>query len=192
VKSSRGESEVPVVLFVYMNPFYGFGLEVLAKMAAETGVDGLLITDVVDNEFQDISRILEDQGLDLISLVAPNTKTSRMERILAGARGFAYAISTIGITGNEKDLGVEANVRGARARKNTGIPIAVGFGIISRDDVENVLEYADAAVVGSAIVKQIGRAADPSECVKRVEMLVTDLFSKPSSRFVARQLQVDQ
>ena len=88
-------------------------------------------------------------------------------------------------------MGVEAKELVARARKYTDIPIAVGFGIASREDVENVLEYADAAVVGSAIVRQIGKAADPSECVERVEMLVTDLFSKPGSQSVAGQLQAD-
>ena len=155
VSKARKRTEVPIVLFGYMNPFLAFGLDRLCESCAQAGVDGLLVTDVVDGEFAKLSGLLAASDLDLISLVAPTTTDERLERIASHARGFMYAVSRTGVTGPGNDFSSSAENLVARLRKVTELPVAVGFGISTADQVSGVQEYADAAVVGSAIVKVI-------------------------------------
>ncbi|MEJ7624928.1 MAG: tryptophan synthase subunit alpha [Pyrinomonadaceae bacterium] len=170
----RASSDVPLVLFSYFNPIMSYGIKTFADAASAYGIDGLLLTDVVDDEANTISDILNEKGIDLISLIAPTTGDKRLRRICSGARGFLYAIARAGVTGarTEAATGAEALVR--RARKFTNLPIAVGFGISSRGQVENVWEYADAAIVGSAIVAEI-EGSRPGDEVANVERLVREL-----------------
>jgi len=176
VSEVRKETDVALVLFSYLNPLYRFGFEKLAADAADAGVDGVLVTDAVDEVAFVISQVLNSRGLDLISLIAPTTSDARLERIAACARGFIYAVSRAGVTGTQSETSASAEGLVARARKFSDLPIAVGFGISTRQQVEEVWRYADAAVVGSAIVAEIERSIPNGNAVERVTDFVRGLL----------------
>jgi tryptophan synthase alpha chain len=176
VRDIRRDSEVPIVLFSYLNPIYRYGIERLADDAKEAGVDGVLVTDAVDEVAFVISQVLSSHGLDLISLIAPTTSDERLERIAAGAAGFLYAVSRAGVTGARNETSSAAEQLVARARRYTDLPIAVGFGISTRQQIEEVWRYADAAVVGSAIVAEIERSIPERNTVERVTDFVRALL----------------
>ncbi len=172
----RESSDVPIVLFSYLNPLYQFGLERLASDAADAGIDGILVTDAVDEEAAEIDAILRSNGLDLISLIAPTTSDERLAKIAANASGFLYAVSRAGVTGARSETSSAAEELVRRARKFTDLPVAVGFGISTRSQIEEVWEYADAAVVGSAIVAEIERSIPLGNVPERVRAFVASLL----------------
>ncbi|MEK7855773.1 MAG: tryptophan synthase subunit alpha, partial [Acidobacteriota bacterium] len=138
----RKETDVPIVLFSYLNPLYRYGIEQLAEDAATAGVDGVLVTDVVDEEASQIGRIVGGSGLDLISLVAPTTSDERLKVIAENASGFIYAVSRAGVTGAQDSTSSSAEILFDRVRRFTDLPVAVGFGISTRQQIEDVWQYA--------------------------------------------------
>ena len=176
VKRVRARTEVPIVLFSYFNPLFRYGVERLADEAAAAGVDGILITDVVDAESDEIRSIFDSRRLDLISLIAPTTTDHRLSDICHNARGFVYAVSRAGVTGASSSASDSAEELVLRARQFTELPIAVGFGVSTREHVEKVWRYADAAVVGSAIVSELEGSSDPSDAVERLRRFVGGLL----------------
>lgn len=176
VRDLRREIDTPIVLFSYLNPLFRYGFEKLAADAADAGVDGVLITDAVDEVAFVASQMLRSRGLDLISLIAPTTSDQRLERISAMASGFIYAVSRAGVTGAQSETSSTAEELVKRAREFTDLPIAVGFGISTRAQIENVWHYADAAVVGSAIVTEIERSIPDGNTVERVSEFVRGLL----------------
>jgi len=182
VERFREKSDTPIVLFSYLNPLLRYGFDKLAETALQIGVDGILVTDAIDEEARAISKTLAARNIDLISLIAPTTTDERLKNICDNASGFIYAVSRAGVTGARAEVSEAAETLVRRARKFTDLPIAVGFGISTRDQVQDVWRYADAAVVGSAIVAEIERSAS-SDPVKRVEEFLTQLlpqFAKAS------------
>ncbi len=175
VRQSRKKTDVPIVLFGYLNPFLQFGIDKLRTDAKTVGVDGLLITDIIGDEFIEMSDNFAHSDIDLISLVAPTTNDKRLAKIASAARGFVYAISRAGVTGTRDDLSSGAKQLVERTRKVTNLPIAVGFGVSTNEHVNEVLEYADAAVVGSAIVSVIEKS-DKDKVVKNVGEFVSGLL----------------
>ena len=171
----RQTSNVPIVLFSYLNPLLRFGFDRLCERAESVGIDGVLITDVTGNEARSIGRTLHARGIDLISLIAPTTSDERLAEISESARGFIYAVSRAGVTGARSDVSSDARSLVERARKFTDLPIAVGFGISTAGQMADVWEYADAAVVGSAIVSVIESSAGTESPVDAVERLVRGL-----------------
>lgn len=186
VRDIRKETDTPIVLFSYLNPLFRYGFERLAADAADAGVDGVLVTDAVDEVAFVVSQVLRSRGLDLISLIAPTTSDDRLGRIAQGAGGFIYAVSRAGVTGARSDTSSTAEALVARARKYTDLPIAVGFGISSRDQIDEVWRYADAAVVGSAIIAEIERSIPTGETVERVTKFVRALL--PEVAFDAAEI----
>ena len=172
----RKQSDVPIVLFSYFNPILRFGLEDFQKAALNAGIDGVLLTDVIEIEAAAISERFAANGIDLISLIAPTTTDERLETICKTAHGFIYAVSRAGVTGAREKTSAEAEKLVRRARAFTGLPIAVGFGISTRDQIEDVWKYADAAVVGSAIVAEIERSNSPKEVLPNVEEFIRILL----------------
>jgi len=169
----RKHSDVPLVLFSYFNPILRFGPEDFVGAAAESGIDGVLLTDVIEDEATVISKQFAEHNIDLISLVAPTTTDERLETICKNARGFIYAVSRTGVTGAREGTSAEAEKLVNRARQFTDLPIAVGFGISTAEQITDVWRYADAAVVGSAIVSVIEKATDP---VAEVEKFLRHLL----------------
>jgi tryptophan synthase alpha chain len=168
VAEARRETDVPVVLFSYYNPLMQFGVERLGEEAARAGVDGVLVTDLVPEESEQLNSSLARHGLSQIFLVAPTSTDTRLRMVAERASGFIYAVSRAGVTGARTELSVEAERLVARVRGVSSLPVAVGFGITSATQVAEVWRYADAAVVGSAIVAEIERLAGTPDLVTRI------------------------
>jgi tryptophan synthase alpha chain len=176
VREFRSSHETPIVLFGYLNPLIQYGLERFRDDAADVGIDGVLITDVVDNEAIEIGNLLAEKGIDLISLVAPTTSDDRLEHITNHARGFIYAVSRAGVTGARNEISDSAERLVSRVQRFTDLPVAVGFGISTREQIEATWKFADAAVVGSPIVSEIGNAKNTDDAVERVRTFVRGLL----------------
>jgi tryptophan synthase alpha chain len=159
VRRIRQSSQVPLVLFSYFNPILQFGLEKFAAAAAESGADGVLVTDLTPEESEDYRRILKARGLDTIFLAAPTSTDERLQKIAACSSGFLYLISRTGVTGAKDALPDDLPALLRRAHRFTQLPIAVGFGISLPGQVSVLGGLADAAVVGSALVAEIEKAA---------------------------------
>jgi tryptophan synthase alpha chain len=154
----RTKTDVPLVLFSYLNPILQIGLERFARETATAGADGVLVTDATPEEFEAERLVLRAAGLDTIFLAAPTTTPARLARIAAASSGFLYLISRAGVTGERDALPADLPELIRRVRAATSLPIAVGFGISQPGHVSVLGGLADAAVVGSALVAEIERA----------------------------------
>ena len=154
----RTHTQVPLVLFSYFNPILQMGLERFAKSAAQSGVDGVLATDLPPEEAADYRSILHSSRLDTIFLVAPTSTDLRIEQIAEASSGFLYVVSRAGVTGARDALPAELPALVRRVRKFTTLPVAVGFGVSLPTHITVLGGIADAAVVGSALVGEIEKA----------------------------------
>ena len=157
------DDRTPVVLMGYANPIEAMGVEAFAERAGQSGVDGVLVVDYPPEEAQELLRACEPRGIDMIFLMAPTTTETRMREIAAVARGYIYYVSLAGVTGaRHLDLAaVEDKLK--QLRKATRLPIGVGFGIRDGVTARRVAEFADAVVIGSALVARM--EAEPSRAV---------------------------
>ncbi|MGD8866229.1 MAG: tryptophan synthase subunit alpha [Gemmatimonadales bacterium] len=149
------KSQVPVVLFSYLNPILRYGPERFVADAGAVGAAGLLLTDLPLGEDSDLESILGSGGLEWVRLIAPTTPVERRSRILQAAQGFVYYISRTGVTGERERLRQELTSEVGALRQQTNLPIAVGFGISSPDQARAVASAADGVVVGSALVRTL-------------------------------------
>ncbi|MCA1564823.1 MAG: tryptophan synthase subunit alpha [Acidobacteria bacterium] len=168
IADARRETDVPIVLFSYYNPLLQFGAERLCAEARRAGVDGMLVTDLAPEEATEFAATLRAHELDLIFLVAPTSTDERLRRIAERASGFIYAVSRAGVTGVQSRSSAEAGQLVGRVRAVTELPVAVGFGISTREQVADVWRYADAAVVGSAIVAEMEKRGDAPDLVAHI------------------------
>jgi len=152
-----------LVIFSYLNPILRFGLSRFADAAAKAGVDGVLLTDMIIEEAGEYLAEMERVNLAPIFLAAPTSPDARLKAIAAHSKGFVYAISRTGITGKQQNLTADAAALVARIRRWTRLPVAVGFGISHAEHVTQVATFADAAVIGSAIVELIELSARSTE-----------------------------
>ena len=148
-----------LVIFSYLNPMLRYGLKKFADDAKAAGVDGVLAIDMIVEEAAEYLAEMSRVDLAPIFLAAPTSPDARLEAIAAHTKGFVYAISRTGITGTQQSLTSDAAALVERVRRWTGLPVAVGFGISNAEHVAQVAEFADAAVVGSAIVELIERVS---------------------------------
>jgi tryptophan synthase alpha chain len=186
VKCLRPKTEVPLMLFSYFNPVLQMGLEAFADAAAAAGADGVLITDLTPEEAGAYRRVVLARGLDTIFLAAPTTTDQRLQRIAEASTGFLYLISRTGVTGAREVLPDDLPGLVRRARANTRLPIAVGFGISLPGHVSILGGLADAAVVGSALVQEIERAASVDAAARAVAERVRAL-KQAASRGLSRR-----
>jgi tryptophan synthase alpha chain len=168
VKDLRHEIETPIILFSYFNPLLQYGLEKLCIDAKSAGVDGFLVTDLVPEEAEQFSNLLKMHDLDMIFLVAPTSGDDRLKMVAERASGFIYAVSRTGVTGTQNSTSSSAEVLVNRIKKFSDLPIAVGFGISTAAQVTETWKYADAAVVGSAIVREIEKYGESNELAKKI------------------------
>ena len=154
----RRNSGAGLIIFSYFNPVLRLGLEEFAARAADSGVDGALITDLPTEEAAEYLLHMRQRGLATVFLAAPTSTDQRLQRIARASTGFVYAVSRTGVTGARKELPEDAQQLVERLRTLTRLPIAVGFGISAAEQVASVGMYADAAVVGSAIVQVMERS----------------------------------
>jgi tryptophan synthase alpha chain len=188
VAAARKHTEVPIILFSYFNPLLQFGFkkadetsalpafEKLVREAKAAGVDGMLVTDLVPEEAGEFASVLRVHDLEMIFLVAPTSTDERLQMVAERASGFIYAVSRAGITGARDQVSAEAEKLVNRVRRVSDLPVAVGFGISTPEQVADVWRYADAAVVGSAIVARIESAASTG-VVSTVGKFVRELTS---------------
>ncbi len=163
-----------IVLFSYLNPILRYGMARFADEAAAAGADGVLLTDMIVEEAADYLAQMRRVGLSPIFLAAPTSPDARIEAIAAHSAGFIYAISRTGVTGRQKQLAGDAAALVERIRRWTRLPVAVGFGISSAEHFAQVGQFADAAVIGSAIVELIERS-DPGQAAREVSRFIKGL-----------------
>ncbi|MGB7196670.1 MAG: tryptophan synthase subunit alpha [Acidobacteriaceae bacterium] len=165
---------VGLVVFSYLNPILRMGLESFAAAAEKAGVDAVLVTDLIAEESEEYRAALKKHHLQPIFLAAPTSPDSRLARIAEISEGFIYAISRVGITGTQQQVAGDARELVTRLRRYTRLPIALGFGISNAAHVAVVAEYADAAVVGSAIVALIEQSG-PDKAPAAVGKFIAEL-----------------
>jgi tryptophan synthase alpha chain len=153
VREIRKTSQLPLVLFSYLNPLLQRGLERIAAEAAKAGVDGVLVTDLPPEEGQAWIAAARAAELDTIFLASPTSPDERLRKVAEASRGFVYAISRMGVTGERQALSDDARPLVARLRALTRVPVALGFGISTPEQVKEAAAAADAVVVGSALVR---------------------------------------
>jgi tryptophan synthase alpha chain len=204
VSDARKETNVPIILFSYFNPLLqwcqkpdreggpltpdalpngrasdtgAFDFDKLARAAKQAGVDGVLVTDLVSEEAGEFASVLRANDLDMIFLVAPTSTDQRLQMVADRASGFIYAVSRAGVTGQREQMSAETEKLVNRVRQFSDLPIAVGFGISTPEHVRDVWRYADAAVVGSAIVGLIETSRGSADVVNRVGQFAKELAS---------------
>lgn len=148
-----------LIIFSYFNPILRFGLKNFCVAARDSGADGALVTDLTVEEADEYRALMREHRLATVFLAAPTSTDERLKRIAAASQGFVYAVSRTGITGTRDQLAADAAALCRRLRKFTKLPIALGFGISTPEHFRAVGEFADAAVIGSAIVQLIERTA---------------------------------
>jgi len=151
----RQQSKAGLIIFSYLNPILQFGLAKFCQAAANAGVDGALVTDLPVEEAHDYLRAMKTNKLAPIFLAAPTSTDERLKSAAKHSKGFVYAISRTGITGTRQEVATDAQSLVQRLRQFTQLPVAVGFGVSNAEQFEQVGQFADAVVIGSAIVQLI-------------------------------------
>lgn len=146
---------IPLVFMTYMNPIYVYGVESFMKRCEEVGVQGVIVPDCPFEEKQVLGKQAKEHGVSVISLIAP-TSEQRIKEIAADAEGFVYCVSSLGVTGMRSDIKTDIASIVQQIRQYTDIPVAVGFGISTPEQAKAMAHVSNGAIVGSAIVKQIG------------------------------------
>ncbi|MCK6564401.1 MAG: tryptophan synthase subunit alpha [Dehalococcoidia bacterium] len=172
VREARARGlEAPVILMGYYNPILAYGEERAPRDAAAAGADGFIVVDLPPEEAGSFLAACRGADMSFVPLVAPTTTGARVEKLAAAADAFLYCVSVLGTTGQRSELPPELPEFIARVREHTNLPLAVGFGVSTREHVEAVGRIADAAVIGSAIIAAID-AADEAHRAQRVRELV--------------------
>jgi tryptophan synthase alpha chain len=169
VREIRAHSQIPLLLFSYLNPLLRYGFQKLARDAAEAGIDGVLLTDLCVEDAAEPVRQLRERGLDTVFLAAPTSTDFRLRLIAEHCSGFVYLVSRTSVTGEQASLSEAAAPLVTRVRALSDLPLALGFGISTPQHVAEVARLTDGVVVGSAIVKFIEENAASSDLPSRLE-----------------------
>jgi tryptophan synthase alpha chain len=172
VASLRSAIKAPIVLFSYANPILRMGLDTFGDRAQQAGVDGVLVLDLPIEEAELFRSAMAARGVDMIFLLSPTTTDARIRQAGTLGRGFLYGISRLGVTGTRDTVAGGAEALAGRIRASTSLPLALGFGISSPEQVRQIGRWADAAVVGSGLVAVIAEAGRSPDLVDRVESYV--------------------
>lgn len=159
----RKEIDIPLIFMTYINPIYVYGTERFMKKCAEVGIDGVIVPDVPFEEKAELAGSCKENGVDLISMIAPTSK-ERIEMIAREAEGFIYCVSSLGVTGVRSEIKTDIGTMVEHVKTVTDVPCAVGFGIATPEQAKKMAGLSDGAIVGSAIVKLVakyGRDAAP-------------------------------
>ncbi|HUS07763.1 MAG TPA: tryptophan synthase subunit alpha [Bryobacteraceae bacterium] len=178
----RKTSDIPLLLFTYLNPLLKYGLERLAKDAVASGIDGCLLTDLSVEEADKYVGVMRSSGLDTVFLAAPTSTGRRLELVARYSSGFVYLVSRTGVTGEQTSVSDAVGPLVQAMRSATPLPLAVGFGIATAAHAAQVGAVADAVVVGSAIVRLIEQNAGSPDLEFKLESLVRELSSGLGSR----------
>jgi tryptophan synthase alpha chain len=177
VREIRSKSQIPIVIYSYLNQIFQFGTDKFHREAESAGIDGLLILDLPPEEDVD----LPSGNVVRVRLIAPTTPPERIERIANSAKGFLYYVSREGVTGAQESIASSLKEKVYEVRKHSNLPIAVGFGISNPDQAREVAQHAEAVVVGSAIVNLISQHGDNWEMVERVSAFASQIATAMKS-----------
>jgi tryptophan synthase alpha chain len=175
VNSIRRTSQIPIVLYTYLNPIYRYGFAEFFSAAETAGVDGLLILDLPPDEIASNPDFSIQSSMKQIRLIAPTTPEARIAKLTSGASGFLYYVSREGVTGERAEIADSLAERVAAIRATTPLPVAVGFGISTPEHVRQVAAVADAVVVGSAIVKRIAEWGEDPDFIQKMSDFISPL-----------------
>jgi tryptophan synthase alpha chain len=175
VAGLRAEIDVPIVLLTYYNPVLAFGLKAFARTAVDAGVDGAIVADMPPEESDPLGTEATAAGLDLVYMVAPTSTVARVRLIARKSRGFIYVVSLTGVTGERQQLPADMATQIAAIRRETAMPVCVGFGISTPAQVATVGRVADGAAVGSAIVRLVESRAGSPTLVDDVGKFIAEL-----------------
>lgn len=175
VRDIRRASQLPLILMTYYNLVEHYGVERFARDAAEAGVDGMILSDLIPEEAGQWKPLADEAGLSTIFLLAPTSNESRVREVAKLASGFIYCVSRTGVTGAQMQMAEGVRDLVGRIRAGSDLPIAVGFGISKPEHVREVCEYADGAVVGSVLVNLIAQKAGSPDLLAEVNRLVLAL-----------------
>jgi len=168
VSHLRKKTQIPIVLMTSYNPVFHYGDEKFVQAAHKSGVDGLIIPDLPPEEAADILKITKQDDLSIIFLVAPTTKSQRMQYIVKKSSGFIYYVSLTGVTGARKQIAQSYTEQVKAIKKSTNLPVCVGFGVSTPEQVKSISKIADGVIVGSAIVNTIAKNTGKKNLVKNV------------------------
>lgn len=155
VKEIRKQTQIPIILFGYYNPFFIYGLDRFAKDAKKAGVDGVLVVDLPPEESYEFKRSLNKENLDLVFLLAPTSTSDRIKLVSKNCSGFIYLVSVTGVTGQRPNMNYSLQPLISEIRKYSDLPVGVGFGVSSSKQAKEISKIADAVIVGSALVRII-------------------------------------
>lgn len=175
VRAIRSRTDVPILLFGYYNPILAYGEQKLVDDAADSGADGFLVVNLPPEESDGLRRPAIEKGLDFVPLVAPTSNQERIAQAADAATSFIYYVSMTGVTGSEAADLASASERAGALQRELGRPVAIGFGVKTKQDVSTVAPHVDGVVVGSAVVRKIEDAASPAQAVASVRELVSGL-----------------
>ncbi|WZL74091.1 tryptophan synthase subunit alpha [Clostridiaceae bacterium 35-E11] len=170
----REKSELPLVFLVYFNTIYTYGIQRFLDKCQKSGIDGLIIPDLPLEERRELNETIRDYPIDLIALVAP-TSEDRIEKIVSDAEGFVYCISSKGVTGIRNDFEVDLSHFINKVKKYTTLPLAIGFGISSKEAIKDLKGLCDGLIVGSAIVEKIEKGIKEEAVEEQVFNFVSEL-----------------
>lgn len=170
-----GNQDTPLVLMGYYNPIFCYGVERFVADAKEAGVDGLIVVDLPPEHNDELCDPAQAAGIDFIRLTTPTTDDARLPTVLNGSSGFVYYVSVAGVTGAGAATMDQVEEAVARLRRHTDLPLCIGFGIRTPEHAAEVARRADGAVVGSALIDRIAKAASPAEAVSGVLGLCREL-----------------
>lgn len=171
----RAQSEMPILLFSYMNPLLRYGFDRLGEEAARIGIDGVLLTDLSVEDAAEPVAQLRRHGLDTVFLAAPTSTERRLKLVADYSSGFVYVVSRTGVTGEQNSVAASVGPLVEKLRGLTSLPIAVGFGVSKAEHVRAIGEYADGAIVGSALMRVVEEHGAAPDLPARLEAFARQL-----------------
>ncbi len=173
---NEGVENIPFLFMSYYNPIYAYGISEFVKDVKKAGLNGVIIPDLPPDEADEFLVVANEYGLDTVFLLAPTMNDERMEIVTKKSSGFVYFVSVAGVTGARTKVNEKLPELIKKVKDNTDIPVGVGFGISTREQIEEITEYADACIVGSAIVKVIEKNLQKKESMlKELKEFIVDL-----------------
>lgn len=182
VQTMRTRTEVPIMLFTYVNPVLAYGISEFAKDAKEAGVDGVLCLDLPPEEAGEYKQEMDAKELATIFLIAPTSTDARMELLAKSSTGFIYYVSRTGVTGERDSVDTSVSGMVSKIKSHSDKPVCVGFGVSKPEHAREIAQYADGVVVGSAIVRMMGQLGDSDAMAPQVGAFVKTLADAAKGR----------
>jgi tryptophan synthase alpha chain len=192
LETVRKFTEIPIVLFGYYNPIFIYGTERFAKQAKKSGVDGILVVDLPPEESRELRQYTDRADIDFISLIAPTTSSERIGKISQKATGFLYYVSITGVTGTQKPVVSNIKKEMNRIRKQTTMPVVVGFGISTPEQAAEIALHAEGVVIGSAFVRLIEENGNTNNLVNIISSYAKDIKTALQNKHVTNARSYDR